>query len=50
MVRNGKQCKTLGFWVAATFEKPNTYVFAGRLIRNGEVTDESTTAGASERK
>jgi len=38
MVRNGKEQENLDFsLVAATFEKANTYVFAGKLIRNAEV-------------
>ena len=38
MVRNGEKPENLDFSsVAATFEKANTYVFAGSLIRNAEV-------------
>src|SRR5688572_20637616 len=38
MVTNGKECKNPSFSsVAATVEKPSTYVFAERLIRNAEV-------------
>src|SRR5215213_10725374 len=38
IVTNRKECKTPRFSsVAATVEKANTYVFAGRLIRNAEV-------------
>ena len=38
MVRKWMKCKNPGFsLLAATVEKANTYVFAGRLIRNAEV-------------
>jgi hypothetical protein len=35
MTTNGKECKNLNrSLVAATFEKANTYVFAGMVIMN----------------